>query len=150
MHSRAELRWRARGSFQREVKVLMNVVLENFPRARPCWSTIFDGERFKHRHHKEAVNHPKQRCFDWKHRRGLGTSSAQRYTSTAGLISLVGSATLQIQLGVNSGTWQVSSAITVNSGGSSFSFKNFGRVVNVNLNQAASQSLNTIFIYGQP
>jgi len=80
----------------------------------------------------------------------LGAFNAQRFSSIGGLVSCVGSLTLQIQFASNSGSWLVSSAVTVNSGASVFSFTNYGKIVNLNVSQAASQSLNTIFAYGQP
>lgn len=80
----------------------------------------------------------------------LGSFSTIRFSSIGGLVSGIGSMTLQVQHCANSGSTIVTSSVVINSGGACFSFASFGRTTNFNISQAASQSLNAIFIYGQP
>jgi len=80
----------------------------------------------------------------------LGAFSTIRFSSIGGLISSIGSLTLQVGYAANSGTTLVTSSVVVNSGNSVFSFASFGRTTNFNISQASSQSLNTIFIFGTP
>jgi hypothetical protein len=80
----------------------------------------------------------------------LGSFSTIRFSSIGGLISGIGSMTLQVGYVANSGSTIVTSAITINSGGPLFSLASYGKVTNLNLSQASSQSLNAIFIYVAP
>src|SRR5512144_2778098 len=80
----------------------------------------------------------------------LGTYNAQRYSSFGGMVSGVGSLTLRVQFGVTSGTYLVSSAIAIYSGGMDFTMSNRGLYAGFAITAAASQSLNSILIYGAP
>ena len=79
----------------------------------------------------------------------LGTFNVQRYSSVAGMIQAVGSLTVQARFGISSGSFQVSSSFTANSGGSVFSLTNFGLFANFQVTAAASQNA-TILICGVP
>lgn len=80
----------------------------------------------------------------------IGVYEVGRYARLAGLLSIVGSATLRYQMGVNSSAFQVSSSFTVNSGGSAFDVLNYGHAVNLSFTQAASQANAAVLIYGEP
>lgn len=81
---------------------------------------------------------------------GLGTFYVAGYSRFAGLFNIVGSITLQYQMGVNSGTYQVSSTFTVNSGGSNFDVLNFGHYAQFTISVANSQDGVVAFVYGDP
>ena len=80
----------------------------------------------------------------------IGVYDTGGYARLTGLLSVVGSATFRVEQGVNSGSFQVSSAFTVNSGGSSFDVVNLGNHTRLSLSQAASQSGIVVAVYGQP
>ena len=81
----------------------------------------------------------------------LGTFNVQQYSRFTGLLSVVGSATLRYQLGVSSGTYQVSSSFVANSGGSAFDVLNLGgNVAEFSFSAANSQSNVAANILGEP
>lgn len=80
----------------------------------------------------------------------LGVFAVDRYARLAGLVSVIGSATLRYQMGVDSAAFQVSSSFVVNSGGSVFDVLNYGHHVNLSFSQAASQANAVALIYGEP
>jgi hypothetical protein len=80
----------------------------------------------------------------------FGVFDTGHYARLAGLISVIGSATVRYQMGVNSGAYQVSSSFVVGSGGGSFDMLNFGHVAELSLSQASSQAGAVVLIYGEP
>lgn len=79
----------------------------------------------------------------------FGTFPAYRYSRFIGLFSVVGSFTFRYQMGVDSGTYQVSSTTTVNSGGSIVDVLNFGRQVNFGFTAVVS-SEPRVYVAGEP
>jgi len=79
----------------------------------------------------------------------LGVFNVQRYSTIAGMVSGIGSLTLQARFGVASGNFQVSSSFVANSGPMDFTMNNRGLFAGFTITQAASQSA-VILIYGQP
>jgi hypothetical protein len=82
----------------------------------------------------------------------LGAFNVEKYSRFTGLVNVgVGSLTVQYQLGVNSGTWIVSSTFAANSGGSAFDVLNpGGRVANFNISAAANSTAYTIGVIAEP
>jgi len=79
----------------------------------------------------------------------LGTYAVQRYSTLTGMLSVVGSLTMQCRFGVSSASFQVSSTFVANSGGSTFSLSNPGLFASFNLLAASSQQA-TVLICGLP
>lgn len=79
----------------------------------------------------------------------LGTFQCGGFSRFTGIFSTVGSMTLRYQMGVNSGNYQVSSSIVVNSGGAVFDVINYGLYVNFTITAANSQT-PTFFLLGEP
>ena len=79
----------------------------------------------------------------------LGTFAVQRYSTLTGMLSVVGSLTMQCRFGVSSASFQVSSTFVANSGGSTFSLSNPGLFASFNLLAASSQQA-TVLICGLP
>lgn len=80
----------------------------------------------------------------------LGVYNATHYSRLAGLVSVIGSATLRYQLGVDSSAFQVSSTVAINSGAAVIDVLNYGHHVNLSFSQAASQQGMAVLIYGEP
>lgn len=81
----------------------------------------------------------------------LVAANAQPYSRFTGIVSIIGSVTVQYRLGVNSGTYQVSSTFVANSGGSVFDVLNIGgNVVDWTFTAANSQANVVINIVGEP
>lgn len=78
----------------------------------------------------------------------LGVFPVTGYSRLTGFFSIVGSATLRIRTGAQSGTYAVSSTSTVNSGGSNFDHLLFAPFAEVALTPAASQSGAVAVIIG--
>ncbi len=82
---------------------------------------------------------------------GLGAYDVKAYSRFTGLFSVVGSLTFLYRLGVNSGTYQVSSSFVVNSGGSAFDVLNVGgNVADFSFSAANSQSNVVAHVLGEP
>jgi hypothetical protein len=64
---------------------------------------------------------------------GLGVCNAAKFSRFTGLFSIVGSATLQWKMGVQSGNFQVTSVVAINSGPYIFDQINYGCVLDVAL-----------------
>lgn len=79
----------------------------------------------------------------------FGAFKVGRFSRFAGLLSAVGSFTLRYRMGVDSGTYQVSSTVTVNSGGSTFDVVNYGHHADFSITIANSQ-VYTVVIHGEP
>lgn len=80
----------------------------------------------------------------------FGAFNVEKYSRFTGLASAVGSFTLRYRLAINSGTWIVASAFTVNSGGSVFDVLNpGGKVADFGITIANSQVF-TIGVLGEP
>ena len=79
----------------------------------------------------------------------LGTFNVDGFSRLTGLVSVTGSTTLRCQFGINSGTYQVSSTLVVNSGGSVFDMVNYGRVANFAFSLANS-TVFTLNLFGEP
>ena len=58
---------------------------------------------------------------------GLGTFDTTKYSRFTGLFSVVGSITLRWRLGIQSGTYVVTSSTIINSGSAVFETTNFGK-----------------------
>jgi hypothetical protein len=81
---------------------------------------------------------------------GLGVFNVSQYSRLAGMISIIGSATVRYQMGISSGNYAVSSSFTANSGGSVFDVLNYGRAVDCSQTAANSQVVGGILICGEP
>jgi hypothetical protein len=82
---------------------------------------------------------------------GLGAFNVQPYSRLTGLFSVVGSLTFQYRLGINSGSWLVSSTFVVNSGGSVFDVLNIGgNVADFGFTAANSQANIAVNLLGEP
>jgi hypothetical protein len=79
----------------------------------------------------------------------FGVFNTGHFARLAGLVQVVGSATVRYQMGANSGTYQVSSSFVVASGGASFDVLNYGHYTELSLSQAASQTGAVVLIYGE-
>ena len=80
----------------------------------------------------------------------IGVFEVNRYSRMAGMLSVVGSVTFRYRMGINSGTYQVSSSFVANSGPSTFDVLNYGRQVELMFSLANSQSMNAVLVYGEP
>jgi len=80
----------------------------------------------------------------------LGVFNVNRYSRLAGMLSVVGSVTFRYRMGINSGTYQVSSSFVANSGPSTLDVLNYGRQVELMFSLATSQSMNAVLVYGEP
>lgn len=80
----------------------------------------------------------------------LGVFNGNKYSRYAGLFSVVGSVTFRYRMGINSGTYQVTSSFVVNSGPATFDVLNYGRQTEFMFSLANSQSMNAVLVYGEP
>ena len=79
----------------------------------------------------------------------FGTFRSDKFSRLVGLFSVVGSFTLRYQMGVDSGTYQVSSSTTVNSGGSVLDVLQYGRFLNLGFTSVVS-AVPTVYLAGEP
>jgi hypothetical protein len=79
----------------------------------------------------------------------LGTFETNKFSRFAGLFSVIGSITVAYAMGVNSGSYQVSSSFTVNSGAACFDVLNYGRYCDFAITGANSQVLAAL-IFAEP
>ncbi len=80
----------------------------------------------------------------------LGTFSTGGYARFTGMFSATGSMTVQWQMGVASGNYQVTSSVVINSGpGTIFDQLSYGRHTNFTITAANSQA-PTYFVSGEP
>lgn len=109
------------------------------------------GKTFIRGHDRQALYSNVAASFTGSAGAAFGAFRCDEFSRFTGLLSVIGSATMRYQLGVNSGTYQVNSTFAVNSGGSVFDVLNpGGRVVNWGFTQAASQENAVVNIIGEP
>jgi hypothetical protein len=80
----------------------------------------------------------------------LGAFSRSDFRAFGDLVSGIGSLTLQIGYASNSGSTIVTSSVVINAGGAVFTLASFGKVTNLNISQASSQSLAAVLFMGKP
>ena len=71
---------------------------------------------------------------------GLGVFDTSKFSQFTGMLSVTGSVTLRWRLGIQSGTYLVTSSMIVNSGPAIFSTANFGKYSEWGFSAANSQT----------
>lgn len=80
---------------------------------------------------------------------GLGAFGVGNFSRFAGMISLIGSATVCYRMGPSSGTYWVSSSFVANSGASTIDYLNYGHACDWGVTAINSQVVTGILIYGE-